>query len=205
VRQALRGLAKLDRLANPTAAADAALQRFGLEDHASVPAARLSRGLLQRLGLAQALLSPHPLLVLDEPAQGLDPVWRIRLRDEIRAAREAGATILLASHDLAEVERIADVAIVLEAGRVVEQVALDDESPVSSWLLGVSGPTAPVSETFARAREVAPGDWEVQAADAADLSARLAALLAAGVIVHRVEPVRDALETRMRRRAEDAQ
>ena len=85
----------------------------------------LSRGFLQRIGLAHAFSAQRDLLVLDEPAEGLDPVWRLNLRDRIAEQKAAGRTVLLASHDMAEVERIADSVIVLEKGTVREVIELN--------------------------------------------------------------------------------
>src|SRR5690606_11890781 len=110
VGDALLALAGLEGLKGASAKerVAAAMERFGLEPHAKKPVGALSRGLNQRLGLAQALLADRRLVVLDEPTEGLDPLWRIRFRDAVAELRGAERTILVASHDLAEVERIAD-------------------------------------------------------------------------------------------------
>src|SRR5690606_28906544 len=95
-RPALVALARLEGLRPDVAArrADEALQRLGLEPFADREVRTLSRGVLQRLGLAQALLGERELLVLDEPTEGLDPLWRIKLRAILEEQRAAGRTIL---------------------------------------------------------------------------------------------------------------
>jgi ABC-2 type transport system ATP-binding protein len=82
---------------------------------------KLSAGQKTRVGLAKALLNAPELLLLDEPTASLDPDTADWIRQKLQAyGRERGATILLASHNMAEVERLADRVIVLEAGRIVE-------------------------------------------------------------------------------------
>jgi ABC-2 type transport system ATP-binding protein len=80
---------------------------------------RYSRGMVQRIGIAQALLADPDLLVLDEPTSGLDPAGRREVRDLILALKAAGKTIFLSSHILSEVEQICDQAIIIKQGRVV--------------------------------------------------------------------------------------
>ena len=86
-----------------------------------------SKGMLQRIGLAQALLNEPDLIFLDEPTSGLDPVGRRLVRDIIRAERERGATILLNSHLLGEVEITCDRVAFIKEGEVVETRELHDE------------------------------------------------------------------------------
>lgn len=93
--------------------------RFGLtEDDLRKTAGKLSKGTRQKLGLAAAFLSPAPLLVLDEPMSGLDPVARARFRETVTLAKGAGRTVLFASHVLSDVERICDTVIALHKGAV---------------------------------------------------------------------------------------
>jgi len=80
---------------------------------------RYSRGMVQRLGIAQALLADPDLLVLDEPTSGLDPSGRKEVRDLIFELKTAGKTIFLSSHILSEVEQICDQAIIINRGRVM--------------------------------------------------------------------------------------
>lgn len=96
----------------------ALLESLGLEAQATRPLRRLSKGQVQRLGLAQALVHEPEFLVLDEPMSGLDPIGRALVKDRIRKEKERGRTILLASHVLADVEVLADRVGFLAGGRV---------------------------------------------------------------------------------------
>jgi ABC-2 type transport system ATP-binding protein len=91
---------------------------LGLRSVASTPYRRLSGGERQRLGLALALVGRPEVLILDEPTAGLDPEARAVVRKLIAEQRAAGVAVLLTSHDLVDVERLADRIVVLVAGRV---------------------------------------------------------------------------------------
>lgn len=105
---------------------DALLQRVGLMDARSRPVGKYSRGMRQRLGIAQALLNNPELLILDEPTSGFDPLGRLMVRDLLLDLKKAGASILLSSHILSEVESICDRVVILNHGRVVREGLLDD-------------------------------------------------------------------------------
>ena len=105
---------------------DAALERVGLSHAASKPAHAYSLGMKQRLGIANALLSPRDLLILDEPSNGLDPQGTREVRSLIRSLADDGTTIFLSSHLLAEVEQICSHIAVMSAGRLVAQGTLDE-------------------------------------------------------------------------------
>src|SRR5690606_21992730 len=98
------------------AAVDAALGASGLESAAEARVETFSKGMGRRAALAFASLGDPPLLLLDEPLSGLDPSARALLREAIVRA-SSKATVLLASHDLTEVKRLADVVFVLSRGR----------------------------------------------------------------------------------------
>jgi ABC-2 type transport system ATP-binding protein len=95
------------------------LERVGLADRSREPIARFSKGMVQRLGLAQALLNEPELLVLDEPAEGLDLLGRKLLREVIADQRRGGRTVLLVSHVLEEVAQLCDRLGVIAGGRLV--------------------------------------------------------------------------------------
>ncbi|HEU4416113.1 MAG TPA: ABC transporter ATP-binding protein [Candidatus Angelobacter sp.] len=95
------------------------LKEFELTEVAARNAGKFSRGMLQRVGLAQALVNDPDLLILDEPASALDPLGRLRVREILLRAREAGKTIFLSSHLLSEVEQICDRLAIVIRGRVV--------------------------------------------------------------------------------------
>jgi ABC-2 type transport system ATP-binding protein len=104
----------------------ALLERVGLADRQGEPIARFSKGMVQRLGLAQALLNDPDLLILDEPTEGLDLFGRQLLRAVVRERKAAGKTVILVSHVLTEVQELCDSAAVLVAGKVVYDGAVAD-------------------------------------------------------------------------------
>ncbi|HVS37681.1 MAG TPA: ABC transporter ATP-binding protein [Gemmataceae bacterium] len=102
------------------------LKRFGLADRGREPIARYSKGMVQRLGLAQALLNEPQLLVLDEPTEGLDLDGRLLLREVVTEVRERGGSVLLISHVLNEVQPLCDRIGVMKGGRLLHVGTMDD-------------------------------------------------------------------------------
>ncbi len=98
---------------------DGLLRLVGLAEHRRLAVRKYSRGMLQRLGLAQALVNDPDLVILDEPAGGLDPIGRREMRDILLALRDRGKTVFLSSHILAEVETVCDRVAILNRGDVV--------------------------------------------------------------------------------------
>jgi ABC-2 type transport system ATP-binding protein len=98
-----------------------ALERVGLGHAAGKHVHAYSLGMKQRLGIANALLSPRELLVLDEPTNGLDPQGTREVRNLVRSLAADGTTVFVSSHLLAEVEQICTHAAVMSAGRLVAQ------------------------------------------------------------------------------------
>jgi ABC-2 type transport system ATP-binding protein len=105
---------------------DALLDELGLRTVASTTFRRLSGGERQRLGFALALVGRPEVLVLDEPTAGMDPEARAVVRARIAAEREAGTAILVTSHELSDVERLADRIAILVAGRIVAAGTADE-------------------------------------------------------------------------------
>jgi len=91
-----------------------------------VPLRKFSKGMLQRIGLAQALINDPELLVLDEPSSGLDPMGRMLIRDVIAELKQRGVTILFSSHILSDVENICDRVAILVNGKLVKLAAVRD-------------------------------------------------------------------------------
>jgi ABC-2 type transport system ATP-binding protein len=117
--QALAGEADPSRI-------DDVLELTGLTDAADRRVGGFSLGMRQRLGLATALLTDPDLLILDEPANGLDPEGVRWLRDLLRGMAAEGATVLVSSHILAEVAHTVDSVVILDHGKLVAQSALAD-------------------------------------------------------------------------------
>ena len=122
-RQLLQFLSAL-RGATSIAAAEALAERFGVA--LDRPIATLSRGNRQKIGVVQAFAHEPELLVLDEPTSGLDPVSQRTFRALIREATARGAAVLLSSHVLSEVQRIADRVAIVRAGRLVTIESMRD-------------------------------------------------------------------------------
>ena len=101
------------------------LELVGLSEHRRQRLREFSKGMLQRIGLAQALLNEPELVILDEPTSGLDPGGRRLVRDIIKAQRERGAAVLLNSHLLGEVEVTCDRVAFIKHGRVLDSRRLD--------------------------------------------------------------------------------
>ncbi len=135
--EALRLYGQLSGLstAQIRAEAEPLLERVGLAGKQKTVLSRFSRGMLQRLGLAQALLGSPAVVVLDEPASGLDPVGQRDVRNLMLELRDAGTSILLSSHQLSEVEAVCDEVTILNRGRVAARGHIDD-------LLNVAGQTS---------------------------------------------------------------
>jgi ABC-2 type transport system ATP-binding protein len=114
----------------------ALLKRMGLADRATEPIARFSKGMVQRLALAQSMLTEPELLVLDEPMEGLDLSARLLLEELVALQRDAGKSVLVVSHALGEVAQVCDRLAVLVEGR-----------------LGYLGPLAPLLRDPATGRK----------------------------------------------------
>jgi ABC-2 type transport system ATP-binding protein len=102
------------------------LEQVGLTEHARRPIAGFSKGMLQRIGLAQALLNEPELVFLDEPTSALDPFGRMLVRGIIHDLKARGTTVFLNSHLLGEVEATCDRVSFIKAGRVLRTLALKE-------------------------------------------------------------------------------
>jgi ABC-2 type transport system ATP-binding protein len=98
----------------------------GLEKAADLPLRKYSRGMLQRAGLAQALINDPKLVILDEPLGGMDPLGRKEIRDIIVRFRDEGKTVFFTSHILQDIEMICDRVAIIVGGRIVREGALRD-------------------------------------------------------------------------------
>jgi ABC-2 type transport system ATP-binding protein len=131
----------------------AALRTVGLADSADRRVGGFSRGMVQRLGLACALVSDPELLILDEPTSALDPAGRAELLDLVAGMR-GSRTVIFSSHILADVQRVADQVGILRDGRLVYEGGARDliESYVTPrWLVRIAGDIAPVAGAMAAA------------------------------------------------------
>jgi len=123
--------------------ADALLERVGLGDARARRISELSKGMLRRFGIAQALVGAPDLLILDEPTSGLDPFGVRDVRALLDEERARGTAVLLSSHLLADIEKVADRLLLLHRGALVAEGTLDA-------LLGPKGPDGARRESLER-------------------------------------------------------
>lgn len=102
------------------------LEFVGLAEYQKKRVSELSKGTVQKIGLAQALVNQPDILVLDEPTSGLDPIARMELRNTLNTLRKEGRTIFFSSHELSEVETLSNTITILKKGRVVCGGSLDN-------------------------------------------------------------------------------
>lgn len=118
----LVGLSKADRLAR----SEAMIDKVGLRHAVDRPIGKFSKGMMQRIGLAQALLHDPELLILDEPMSGLDPIGRKEVRDLLLEQRERGKTLLFTSHILSDVEELCDRVVIMQQGKITSEGRVHD-------------------------------------------------------------------------------
>jgi ABC-type multidrug transport system ATPase subunit len=186
VTETLKRFAVLGRLGGSAAGRiESVIELTGLGEHRRKLVKQLSKGTLQRVGLAQALLVPRQLVILDEPTHGLDPVWTQNFRDIVRESRSPDRSMLIASHNLDELERVADRVAIIHQGQLQRVVRSGeggrDGAAVTVYRLALAAPFAQLQEVFPGAIEVAGRSLEYQIrGDLTTLNQGIAALLARG-------------------------
>jgi ABC-2 type transport system ATP-binding protein len=179
------------------------LEQFGLWDRRDQPVGQWSRGMKQKLAVARAVFHRPPLVFLDEPTAGLDPVASAALRDDLAKLSTAeGVTVFLTTHNLTEAERLCALVGVIRRGRLValgpphDLRAGETPAPVRITALGIDeGMVAAVSELVEveRARAVA-GGLEVQLERGASPASVVALLVQLGAAIEEVRRERPTLE-----------
>jgi ABC-2 type transport system ATP-binding protein len=206
----LSGEANLKRLdsadrwapsATRAARVDRALDRVGLSAAADKKVKAYSLGMKQRLGIANALLTPRQLLVLDEPTNGLDPQGTREVRSLIRSLAAEGITVFVSSHLLAEIEQICTHAAVMSAGTLVAQGTLEELRRVGRASVRLTTPDVPaaiVVLTRMGMTTTAAGDAVVATLGETPVAAEsvVAALVAADVRVRAFSLEQPSLEDR---------
>ena len=160
---------------------------------------KFSKGMLQRVGLAQALVNDPEIVFLDEPMSGLDPVGRREVRDLIAALRGEGKTVFMCSHILSDIEVLCDSVAILKGGRVARSGSLDDlraESTSAIEILCAEADATAVEQYLTINAEVmaTPNGVRIEVADERDVDAAIAALRRTGGKLIAVQPVRQSLE-----------
>jgi ABC-2 type transport system ATP-binding protein len=179
--------------------ADKLIDRVGLGRARSQSLKKFSKGMLQRAGLAQALMNDPELVVLDEPTSGLDPIGRKEVRDLILELRDQGKTVFFSSHILTDIEAIADQVAIVARGAL--QASGTPAELVKRTVLGIDvkvrlAADVAIDELTAGATHVrrTADELAVTLAADADVDAWLARAHAAGAKVLAVEPRHETLE-----------
>ena len=175
------------------------LGRVGLGERPKLRLRKYSKGMLQRLGLAAALVHEPELLILDEPMSGLDPFGRRDVRDLILEQRGRGTTVLFSSHILPDVEMLCDRVAILLRGRLTRTASVDeivnDGRQAVEIRCAAAGPLEiPPAWHGVLAREDRAGEMVLRLEEEHRLQDLLAWLVRAGVRVHAVTPQRPSLE-----------
>jgi ABC-2 type transport system ATP-binding protein len=176
---------------------DRLIERVGLGHARGRPLRKFSKGMLQRVGIAQALMGDPELVVLDEPMTGLDPLGRKEIRDLILELKREGRTVFFSTHILPDVEMTCDRVAMIFAGRIRNVGPLHEL--VSARLLSTEvglevGPAGlPALPEGARQRPH-PDGVVVELPEGADVNAFLAAAIASGARVLSVSPRKESLE-----------
>src|SRR5689334_13843569 len=180
----------------PWQAADEALAKVGLPPAAKRKFKGYSLGMKQRLGIAAALLGDPKVLILDEPANGLDPEGIRWMRDLLKGLAAGGRTVLVSSHLLSEMQILADDIVIIAAGQLVRQGSVSTVMDSMSNIARVRVRT-PDGEKLAGAltgATIEPGPEGAMFVSGIDAPAVGAAALAAGVVLHELVTERPDLE-----------
>src|SRR5262245_11046088 len=163
------------------AKADTLLKRVDLQDAADRPIRGYSKGMTQRVGLAQALLNDPDVVFLDEPTSGMDPLGRLLVRDLIHELRARGTSVFLNSHLLGEVEATCDRVVFVKQGRVIHELDMAAEGSGGLEVeLRVDGAVDGVLAAHGKVLATAAGMARVRVDSEERLPALAAALVAAG-------------------------
>ncbi len=176
------------------------LDQVGLGAERRLPLRRYSKGMLQRVGLAQALLNEPEVVFLDEPMSGLDPIGRRMVRELILGLRDRGATVFFSSHILSDAEAVCSRVAILAGGRLVASERLTDllAFGIKGWEVVVEGADAAVIDRVravaVRLTPIAERRYAVELPPTVRPDQVMADLVAAGASVVSMNPLRDTLE-----------
>ncbi|MEO7673979.1 MAG: ABC transporter ATP-binding protein [Pyrinomonadaceae bacterium] len=159
---------------------------------------KFSKGMLQRVGLAQSLVNDPEVVFLDEPMSGLDPMGRREIRDLIAGLRESGTTVFMSTHILSDVEALCDRVAILRGGKLAATGKLDDllarHGSEVSFEINASGVSADaVVSGIGRITEKA-GGLSIQVASEKEIDAAIKSIRAAGGKLLSVQPIKQSLE-----------
>jgi len=184
------------------------VDRLGLAEHWGKQIRQLSKGNLQRVGLAQALLHDERFVILDEPTHGLDPVWTQRFREIVGELRSPDRAVFIASHNLDELQRVADRVAIIDHGRVqrvVQTRGTSREVATTPYRLVLAGGSEQARDLLRGAVESLPNEFEIPALTLDELNALLRTLLERGVRIAAVAPIYSSLEQQFREAVDEAE
>lgn len=176
------------------AKADALLTRVDLQDAADRAIKGYSKGMTQRVGLAQALLNDPDLVFLDEPTSGMDPLGRLLVRDVIHELKAHGTSVFLNSHLLGEVEATCDRVVFVKQGRVIHELDMAAEPTGLEVELRVEGASDAVLSAYGTLLARASGMARLRVETDEALPRLAAALVASGAKLYAMTPHRRSLE-----------
>lgn len=197
--QVLSYFGKLSEVPKPTLEKriEETLALVGMSDWRKTLIRKYSKGMMQRLGLAQALLNDPELIILDEPTDGVDPVGRKEIRDVLVHLKNQGKTIFLNSHLLSEVERISDRVAIMNKGAVVREGTVSEltltqnvfdirVAPEYTPLIGevLPGVASPLGDNI----------FEVRCNNLVELNEMIDTLRARQILIESIQPRRSSLE-----------
>ncbi len=175
------------------------LEKVGLPHVGGVQLRKFSKGMIQRIGIAQAIINDPEIVFLDEPMSGLDPLGRREVRQVISALKSRGVTVFFSSHILPDVEALCDRVAIMNRGKLRAAGALNEilDIRIQEHEIILSGTADGLAEELSRmcGQSMRMGDrLALRAADQAQVSALLALALSRGAELISVNPVRPSLE-----------
>jgi ABC-2 type transport system ATP-binding protein len=178
--------------------ADRLLERVGLTRWANVKLRKYSKGMVQRLGLAVALIHAPRVLFLDEPTDGVDPVGRAEIRTILHEEQQRGTTVFINSHLLSEIERLCEKVAILARGKILRAGTVKDLTDRGLAYRLEAGPLPPEILEAIRAQatsvEATNGCLHLRVPDLERLNACLDTVRAGGHLIRQVAPERSTLE-----------
>ena len=173
------------------------LEKVNLAQHAGKTISQYSKGMQQRIGLAQSLINNPKLLFLDEPTAGLDPIAHKEIRDLILSFREEGKTVFISSHELSDVELICDRVAIINHGVIRQYGRLDQLLAGGRIEINASGVPTELAESFKHADHkmtIKAGELMLDMPDTSSPNDAIEKIIAAGGLVKAVLPRRKRLE-----------
>ncbi|HUU28057.1 MAG TPA: ABC transporter ATP-binding protein [archaeon] len=175
------------------------LRKMKIDQWAEMKVKNYSKGMAQRLGLAQALINDPQIIFLDEPTDGLDPIGRQETRSVLIELRKAGKTVFLNSHLLSEVEMVCDRVAILDKGRLLAEGRLDElTSEANRFRIKCReiGPELEKAiEALTLSKKIDDGWLEITVETAGQLNQVIDSIRKAGLLIESIQPVKRSLES----------